>query len=412
MTRQRTDSTGSDRTAELAMWELRRSIAVALAATAAGLSALLIGALWFGGFPSLKRDGTITVSTLFEVLKLIFAIVAGVGGVFALVVAYRKQRVAEHAHRLAEADAVRSDVRLFNERFSAAGDQLGSEQAAVRLAGLYSLAGLADDWPQGRQTCIDVLCAYVRLPSPDVTAEHDSPGRQELQVRASAFDIIARRLRPGAETSWQGHRFDFSRSRVRDGDFTGIHVTGETVLLFTECAFSGDRLTFQDMVLDGGIIDFADSAFDHGMLTFANAHLKLGTLDFRRCGFSGGTLALVAATFDGADVIFDGSGMRDGVITFGGTTDEEGQRALRGSVFAAGRVSLRRFGGRGGQIRFDDTAFSGGLVDLSDSVFDGTEVFLNDAREWRRPPVYTHDVYRNPGFHLPPQSRRSTSRAD
>ncbi|MCW2916132.1 MAG: hypothetical protein JWN52_4200 [Actinomycetia bacterium] len=32
----------------------------------------------------------------------------------------------------------------------------------------YAMAGLADDWEQGRQTCVNVLCAYLRLPyAPD-----------------------------------------------------------------------------------------------------------------------------------------------------------------------------------------------------------------------------------------------------
>jgi len=26
------------------------------------------------------------------------------------------------------------------------------------------MAGLADDWPENRQTCVDILCAYLRLP--------------------------------------------------------------------------------------------------------------------------------------------------------------------------------------------------------------------------------------------------------
>jgi hypothetical protein len=29
---------------------------------------------------------------------------------------------------------------------------------------VYALAGLADDWPENRQTCVDVLCAYLRMP--------------------------------------------------------------------------------------------------------------------------------------------------------------------------------------------------------------------------------------------------------
>src|SRR5271170_854002 len=45
-------------------------------------------------------------------------------------------------------------TRTLNERFATAADQLGSDKpAAVRLAGVYGMAGLADDWEENRQTC-------------------------------------------------------------------------------------------------------------------------------------------------------------------------------------------------------------------------------------------------------------------
>ena len=56
-------------------------------------------------------------------------------------------------------------TQTLNERFATAAGQLGSDKPpAVRLAGVYAMAGLADDWPENQQTCIDVLCAYLRLP--------------------------------------------------------------------------------------------------------------------------------------------------------------------------------------------------------------------------------------------------------
>ena len=56
-------------------------------------------------------------------------------------------------------------TRTLNERFATAAGQLGSDKpSAVRLAGVYAMAGLADDWEENRQTCVDVLCAYLRLP--------------------------------------------------------------------------------------------------------------------------------------------------------------------------------------------------------------------------------------------------------
>lgn len=100
-------------------------------------------------------------ATLFDLVKLSFGVVAGAGALVALVVAYRRQHVDE-------AGAHREATRLHTERFSLAVDKLGSDSPAVRLGGVHALAGLADDAPDGslRQTCIDVLCAYLQLPSP------------------------------------------------------------------------------------------------------------------------------------------------------------------------------------------------------------------------------------------------------
>src|SRR6266496_4897676 len=68
-------------------------------------------------------------------------------------------------------------IRTLNERFATAAGQLGSDKPPpVRLAGVYAMAGLADDWEENRQTCVDVLCAYLRIPyEPDpVGLEPDS----------------------------------------------------------------------------------------------------------------------------------------------------------------------------------------------------------------------------------------------
>src|SRR5215468_6203125 len=56
-------------------------------------------------------------------------------------------------------------TRTLNERFAMAAEQLGNDRpSAVRLAGVYAMAGLADDWEENRQTCVDVLCACLRMP--------------------------------------------------------------------------------------------------------------------------------------------------------------------------------------------------------------------------------------------------------
>ena len=73
-------------------------------------------------------------------------------------------------------------TRTLNERFATAAGQLGGDKpSAVRLAGVYAMAGLADDWPENRQTCVDVLCGYLRLPyDPD-------PGDEADPTEAAAY---------------------------------------------------------------------------------------------------------------------------------------------------------------------------------------------------------------------------------
>ena len=82
--------------------------------------------------------------------------------------------------------------------------QLGDDQAAVRLAGVHAMAGLADDWEENRQTCIDVLCAYLRMPyEPDPGDEAPSADRLAFrgfrEVRHTVIRVIATHLRPEAE---------------------------------------------------------------------------------------------------------------------------------------------------------------------------------------------------------------------
>src|SRR5437762_7859986 len=85
------------------LMRIRWAIAVALVGAVGLVGALAVAALWTAGFPTLKRDATVTAATLIELLKLVFAVVAGIGGVIALVVAYRRQKVTEAQNVLAHA---------------------------------------------------------------------------------------------------------------------------------------------------------------------------------------------------------------------------------------------------------------------------------------------------------------------
>src|SRR4051812_17860662 len=107
-------------------------IGLALATTLT-IAMVLATALIYLGF-TLWDAGKIEKEKL-NIVKVSFTAVAGIGGVVALVVAYRRQRVNERAQKHTE----------YAEIYGQAVEQLGHEKAAVRLGGLYSLEHLAQD---------------------------------------------------------------------------------------------------------------------------------------------------------------------------------------------------------------------------------------------------------------------------
>lgn len=139
------------------MWRIGCALATGFVVAAAGLVGLWVAALVFLDHPRLPRSRAISTHDTIGVAQLVTASVAGAGAlVAALIVGYRQ--------RVGEASAAHDRSRVFNERFTAIAAQLGDDKPAVRLAGVHAMAGLADDWKENRQTCVDVLCAYLRLP--------------------------------------------------------------------------------------------------------------------------------------------------------------------------------------------------------------------------------------------------------
>jgi hypothetical protein len=78
---------------------------------ALGVVGLVVLALLVLGFPQVEPTRTISLAQLLDVLKLAFAGIAGVGAAVALVVAYRRQLVAEATSRLEHAKEDRELTR-------------------------------------------------------------------------------------------------------------------------------------------------------------------------------------------------------------------------------------------------------------------------------------------------------------
>ena len=239
---------------EARLWHLGNALAVSFTVAVVGLAGLAWLAWVLLGLAGYRHHGAPALKDTVGVLQLVFATVAGAGALVALIVAYRRQKIAE-------ADSVHDRTRVFNERFTTIAAQLGDAQPAVRLAGVHAMAGLADDWEQNRQTCVDVLCAYLRLPyDPDPGDDADpaerTAYRANREVRHTIIRLIGAHLRPGAAVSWQGLNFDFTGVVFDGGDFSGARFSGG-IVLFTGAVFSGGKVSFGGAVFSGGAVGFA-----------------------------------------------------------------------------------------------------------------------------------------------------------
>ena len=135
-----------------------------IAVTAAVVAVFMAGLLWLFLVWSGHPDAPVRI----DAVKTAFGVGAGIGGVFALWLATRRQRVLEL--QLAETTRVAGvterdlEERRVTELYTKAVEQLGNDKAPVRLGGLYALERLGQDNPKQRQTIGDVLCAYLRMP--------------------------------------------------------------------------------------------------------------------------------------------------------------------------------------------------------------------------------------------------------
>lgn len=241
--------------------------------------------------PWWPEAGSIPRGILFDVTRSAATVAALIGGLFAILYAFRKQRVEE-------ASGHRADAQALSERYQGSAEQLGHEKPAVRLAGVYAMARLADEWPEQRQTCVDVLCAYLRLPW-EVGPE-DPQGYQfdpDFQVRKSILSILEDRYARTASISWSDQSLDlsgavlpsfafrgtaFNRHVSLDGvKFTGpfhfwdVHIGGQ---IFCRGAIIEKQFEMRKVrIADGSMLNISGMRIDEG----ARVDLQFDHVGFR-----------------------------------------------------------------------------------------------------------------------------------
>lgn len=236
------------------------------------------------------------------------------------------------------------------DRFTAAVAQLGDSSPAVQLGGAHALAGLADDATRTlRQTCIDVLCAYLRLPYdpyPGSLSENEDAAltdarraehaqriktyRALREVRHTIIRLIRDHLRlpAGNIHSWQGHDFDFTDVVFDGGDFSNAHFSGGRVS-FVRAVFSR-WVDFRFAEFSGGRVDFGRAKFSGDRIDFKYTKFSGGQIDFWRTDFSGGQVDFGYAEFSGGQVVFGSASFSGGHIDFQYATGGAPSGLLRG----------------------------------------------------------------------------------
>ena len=171
--------------------------------------------------------------------------------------------------------ARRAESDSLSGRYQDAARQLGHDKAAVRLAGVVALARLADEWVKQRQTCIDVLCAYLRMAS-DHESIQESEG--ERQVRVAILRLMGSHLNADADLNWCDCHFDFSYAELPT-------VTWNRPTFNKRPDFSHARFA--------GPVSIAQAQFDQGV-SFVLAAFE-SSFEIRNARVSRGDVALQGA---------------------------------------------------------------------------------------------------------------------
>ncbi len=128
----------------------------------------------------------------------------------------------------------REVIRDLRSRYTTCAEQLAHESAAIRLAGVYALASLADDWQlqnerDEKQVVIDLLRGYLRTPNTHTPAPIASelPDTGELEVRKTIFLTLHKRstVESSEPKSWKGFDCTPTNADMSNADLSSSDLT-------------------------------------------------------------------------------------------------------------------------------------------------------------------------------------------
>lgn len=200
-------------------------------------------------------------------------IVGGVGAVAYLVIKYQERQQAGRDEERAKREEDREKGRLVNTKMQDAVDQLGSDRASTRIAGVYALTDVADTYGGGyRQRVVDILCGYLRSDretyplGADGKPATDQPrsGDSDKAVESTIIAVMRNHL---------------LKERKADNGEIRVRQIVRDDQLWCDCAFDLHGVTFHEYV------DLMDITFVRG-LNFNRSKFE-DHINFKRATFEG-----------------------------------------------------------------------------------------------------------------------------
>ncbi|MDV6262893.1 pentapeptide repeat-containing protein [Rhodococcoides yunnanense] len=317
---------------------------------------------------------------------------------------------AERAHNLA-------DIQELRRRFVTTTAQFADPSPEVRLAGVYALEALTNDWidrnsTTDAQTCINYLCGYLTRPyspptqdphlrqtvvTPDlgthVQRTYMHP-HDDLNVRQAITRTIATHLHPGNHHTWSDYDYDLTGAYFRDAIFSGCHFRGKINLTGTHfdgehtsfdfAEFHSELTSFRFAQFRSETVSFDDARF-HGITSFDNAQFH-GATSFDDSFFHGRRTTFGSVLFRGEFVSFTRTEFRATTAThFRFARFHSERTSFEEAQFHSGSTSFIRmeFGSAlsdRDETTFNRAEFRGGRVSFSLARFRSTTTSFDEAK--------------------------------
>ena len=308
-----------------------------------GIIAFLLAMCWLGRVPfwQLKLDPQKQAE---NIVKIALTLVGGVGAVAYLVIKYQERQQAGRAEK-------REKDRIVDTKVQDAINQLGSDKASTRIAGVYALTDIADRYKDSyRQRVVDILCGYLR--SDRSSYAPDRSGQPVWDASGHLVESVA--SDEAVESTILSVMRDRLRKERKDDE------TGETIVqtvdddqLWCACTFDLHEATFHEAV------DLRYSTFEC-VPNFRGTKFERNA-DFRGATFTGNAY-FVGATFTG-NAYFVGATFTGNAHFVGATFT--GNAHFVGATFADGADFVgATFTGNAhfGVATFADGAYFGGAT--------------------------------------------------